>query len=761
MDKDRKPGKGYGLFRSYGLKNNLIRIAAGFLLCLALDFLSTAVSSQELLSRFDPSIAIMPLVGILLGIWGVIGCVAEQVVSGIYQAMREGILDGGFVNILLRTSVISTSVYCALPCFLWYRIPVRGEKKISYPRLDTSAHVIKYYLIMIVTAAIYLPLSMIAYWDVLHYISLSEWAVTFTQYLNVILIIGIPVVIVVSLIRNRTITINERMVLAFLIIGVMAAALCAIVLYQNTVYLKPDLEASYEAAIERFFADTATEADNVTMDQYDKLWNWFYLATALMLNTLLIVEMVLMRAIEKKVTRPLLHLTDALENYTDNKEKGLNTEAVSVECGPYTTGYGEVSSLVRTCVNMVDEIDSYTENLKHVTAEKERIGTELDVASKIQRDMLPCIFPPFPDRAEIDLFASMTPAREVGGDFYDFYFIDQDHLALTIADVSGKGVPAALFMVISKTLLKHHAQTGQSPKEILTYVNHQLCENNSSFMFCTVWLGILNVKTGKLTASNGGHEYPAVKRTGGKFELIKGRHDPALGIRDGIRYHEYELTLYPGDCIFQYTDGVTEATAASQELFGEERLKDSLNLEPQASPEVLIRNMHESIDGFVGNAPQFDDITMICVKYIGSGEAAAGEKKSLTVPARVDALDQVTAFAEENLEAAGCPMDTMLAVTLAIEEIFVNIADYAYDGKDGEAKITFSFDEDTKTVEFVFMDEGIPYDPTSKASPDITLAPSKRQIGGLGIHIVKNTMDQVTYEYAGGRNILTIRKKIG
>ena len=390
-----------------------------------------------------------------------------------------------------------------------------------------------------------------------------------------------------------------------------------------------------------------------------------------MLNTLLIVEMVLMRAIEKKVTRPLLHLTDALENYTDNKEKGLNTEAVSVECGPYTTGYGEVSSLVRTCVNMVDEID---------------------------------------------LFASMTPAREVGGDFYDFYFIDQDH---------------------------------------------QLCENNSSFMFCTVWLGILNVKTGKLTASNGGHEYPAVKRTGGKFELIKGRHDPALGIRDGIRYHEYELTLYPGDCIFQYTDGVTEATAASQELFGEERLKDSLNLEPQASPEVLIRNMHESIDGFVGNAPQFDDITMICVKYIGSGEAAAGEKKSLTVPARVDALNQVTAFAEENLEAAGCPMDTMLAVTLAIEEIFVNIANYAYDGKDGEAKITFSFDEDTKTAEFVFMDEGIPYDPTSKASPDITLAPSKRQIGGLGIHIVKNTMDQVTYEYAGGRNILTIRKKIG
>ena len=356
----------------------------------------------------------------------------------------------------------------------------------------------------------------------------------------------------------------------------------------------------------------------------------------------------------------------------------------------------------------------------------------------------------------------MTPAKEVGGDFYDFYLVDQDHLALTIADVSGKGVPASLFMVISKTLLKNHAQTGASPKEILTYVNHQLCQNNESFMFCTVWLGILDMRNGRLTAASAGHEYPALKRSGGLYELLMFKHDPPIGLRDGLRFHEYELTLSPGDFLFEYTDGVTEATSMLEELFGEERLIEALNTDPDAAPQAQVERVYEAISAFVKEAPQFDDITMLCIQYKGSAacEENTGTRASLTVPASDASLDQVIAFTEEHLSAIGCDESIIFQLTLAVEEIFVNIAHYAYDGREGEAEIGFSYDENSRMVEMTFSDSGIPFDPTLRADPDITLKPEKRKIGGLGIHIVKKTMDEVVYDYPSGRNLLTIRKHI-
>ena len=479
-----------------------------------------------------------------------------------------------------------------------------------------------------------------------------------------------------------------------------------------------------------------------------------------MLNVLLIIEILFMRSIEKKVTKPILHLADVLEDYTDNEDEELNTEKVIEDCRPYRYGYGEVSSLTRTCIDMVKDIETRTENLRSVTAEKERIGTELDVASNIQRDMLPRIFPPFPERSEIDLYASMTPAREVGGDFYDFYLIDHDHLALTIADVSGKGVPASLFMVISKTLLQNHAQMGGTPMEILSYVNHQLCQNNDSYMFCTVWLGILDLTNGHLIAANAGHEYPAIKRRDGSFELLKDKHDPPLGLRDGLPYHEYELDLEPGDILFQYTDGVTEATDAAEELFGEERLTAALNECEDTNVKDTVERIYGSINAFVKDAPQFDDITMLCIRYFGSSQEEDSMANTITVPAKVESLDQVNAFVEERLESVGTDMGRQMEIMLAVEEIFVNIAKYAYRGTEGEATIIFSFDEETKMAQLEFHDKGIPYDPTSRKAPDITLEPNKRPIGGLGIHIVRQTMDEVKYNFLGGENILTIRKNV-
>lgn len=246
--------------------------------------------------------------------------------------------------------------------------------------------------------------------------------------------------------------------------------------------------------------------------------------------------------------------------------------------------------------------------------EKERIGAELHVATQIQSSMLPCIFPAFPEYQEFDIYASMNPAKEVGGDFYDFFLVDRDHLALVIADVSGKGVPAALFMMISKTLLKNAAQAGLSPKEALQKVNNQLLESNEAEMFVTVWLGIYEISTGKLTAANAGHEYPALKRADGRFELYKDRHGFVLAGMENTRYREYELQLDEGDILFVYTDGVAEATDRDNQLYGAERMLAALNRRTDAGPQELLEDVKADIDGFVGDAMQFDDITMMALK---------------------------------------------------------------------------------------------------------------------------------------------------
>ena len=242
--------------------------------------------------------------------------------------------------------------------------------------------------------------------------------------------------------------------------------------------------------------------------------------------------------------------------------------------------------------------------------------TELNMATEIQTSMLPSIFPAFPDRPEIDLYASMDPAKEVGGDFYDFFMIDDDHLGIVIADVSGKGVPAALFMMISKTVVKNYALLGLSASEILMKSNDSLNSQNTAKMFVTTWIGILEISTGKMTCANAGHEYPAILHDG-RFELLKDKHGLVLGAMAGVPYKEYEIQLEKGDKIFVYTDGVPEATSASDELYGTDRMIDALNSNIEANPEEVLINVRASVDAFVGNAEQFDDLTMVCLEYKG------------------------------------------------------------------------------------------------------------------------------------------------
>jgi sigma-B regulation protein RsbU (phosphoserine phosphatase) len=253
--------------------------------------------------------------------------------------------------------------------------------------------------------------------------------------------------------------------------------------------------------------------------------------------------------------------------------------------------------------------------------EQERIAEELKTAREVQANSLPSVFPPFPDRTEFSLYASMTPAKEVGGDFYDFFLIDSDHLALVIADVSGKGVPAALFMMVSKSLIKNELLSGYDPAAALTRVNRQLCEHNSSQMFVTVWLAVVELSTGKGLACNAGHEHPAFRRAGGEFELLKYKHGMFIGVNKKAKYENRTYELHPGDSIFVYTDGVTEATNTAGEMFSEDRLAETLNQFAALNPELLIHSVHTTVDRFAEGAPQFDDITMLSFKYNGSKNA--------------------------------------------------------------------------------------------------------------------------------------------
>ncbi len=243
---------------------------------------------------------------------------------------------------------------------------------------------------------------------------------------------------------------------------------------------------------------------------------------------------------------------------------------------------------------------------------------ELDTATQIQNGMVPNLFPAFPGRKEFDVYAGMYTAKEVGGDFYDFFLVDDKHLAMVMADVSGKGVPAALFMMATKIIISDRTLMGGSPAEILEFVNEGICKNNQAEMFVTVWLGILDIDTGKLIAANAGHEYPAIRRNGRKYELLKDTHGFVVGGMEGIKYKNYEITLNKGDSLFLYTDGVPEANNAAQEQFGSARMVDALNINPDASPEEILSNVKNEVQSFVKDAVQFDDMTMLCVRYNGN-----------------------------------------------------------------------------------------------------------------------------------------------
>jgi sigma-B regulation protein RsbU (phosphoserine phosphatase) len=392
-----------------------------------------------------------------------------------------------------------------------------------------------------------------------------------------------------------------------------------------------------------------------------------------------------------------------------------------------------------------------------IEAQKNRMQDELDVGKRIQLSLLPQDFPPFPDRHEFDVHAFMLAAREVGGDFYDFFFIDDDHLCLCIGDVSGKGVPAALFMAIAKALIKSRAADDLSPASILTHVNDEICENNEECMFVTVFLGILNIRSGQMVYTNAGHNPPYIKRSDSKLERLDQRHGAAVGAVDGLAYKQEDILLAKDDLLLMYTDGVTEAMDPEHALFEEHRLVDLLQSRDFDTPETLLRETINRVKDFENGAEQADDITMLALRYQRQSSKEQAKTLHLAISNKLDEIDRVNDKFEEFAAKYDVSREVTQKIKLGFDEFLNNIVSYGYTDQD-EHEIDVYVELLEGRLMVTIVDDGVPFNPFLKQAPDTTLSIEERDIGGLGIHLVRNFMDEVSYKRGVGKNSVTLIK---
>lgn len=430
-----------------------------------------------------------------------------------------------------------------------------------------------------------------------------------------------------------------------------------------------------------------------------------------------------------------------------------NIQKINASLAQITRGNLNVTVDVRTneeFASLSDDINQTVDTLRrYIDEAAARIDKELEFARQIQLSALPSVFPPYPNRKDFSIFASMDAAKEVGGDFYDFYLIGENRLAFLVADVSGKGIPAAMFMMNAKTLIKGLVESGHDVDEVFTIANARLCQNNDAGMFVTAWLGILDLETGNLRYVNAGHNPPAVRKEGGRFELLKSRANLVLAGMDGIRYRSAEMTLEPGDEIYLYTDGVTEAQNGQNVLFGNERMLQSLNESQEQTVEERCMQVKKDVESFVGDAPQFDDMTMLCVRR---NRTAMGE--TLEIQPDMQSIPRVKEFLTEQAGRLAVSSKQQNKLMIVVDEIYSNIIRYS-----GAKTASIFMGKEDEKLTLVFADDGIPYNPLENKEPDVHAALQDREIGGLGIFMVKRMVESAGYEYKDHRNKLTLIMK--
>jgi len=466
----------------------------------------------------------------------------------------------------------------------------------------------------------------------------------------------------------------------------------------------------------------------------------FTLTIVLVISGAMFLALLMYIILLKNVNKPIDYMVKTAEKIGS----GNLDEKMSI------TSPAEFATLATSFNKMTSDLQDYITNLNKAKATQQKIEEELEIARSIQSSILPNVFPPYPDRTDFEIFASMTPAKEVGGDFYDFFFIDENNFAFLIADVSGKGVPAALFMMTAKTMLKNLAKSKMPLDELMTYANEQLCKNNKEGYFVTVFMCVINLLTGEVSFVNAGHNPPLIKKADNQFEYFKTAPNFVLGTLKGFKYKSSSFSLDPDDCIFLYTDGVTEAQNKNAEFYGEKRLLSTLNILETPTVNNLLESTNANLKLFVDGEEQSDDITMLALQYHGQKENSF---LCRMFKAQVEDFPTLIGWLEETFPDMS--MADRAKLNVVVEEIFANIVNYAYPEGNGNVLVELAKDDDF--VELTFKDKGIPYNPLKNEEPDITLSASDRQIGGLGILIVKKTMDFVYYKFENGQNILTIK----
>ncbi|MGQ0666179.1 MAG: SpoIIE family protein phosphatase [Nitrospiraceae bacterium] len=432
--------------------------------------------------------------------------------------------------------------------------------------------------------------------------------------------------------------------------------------------------------------------------------------------------------------------------------------AGNLEVRSRVRGKDELGILGETFDHMISRL---TESLTLVEAAKARMEEELNVGRDIQMSLLPHRFPAFPDRTEFDLFAVLEPTRETGGDLYDFFMVDAHRLGFAIGDVSGTGVSAALFMAMTKIVLKTLAAYDPSPASIVTHVNDALSAENDNCMFVTLYLGILNLHDGTLLTTNAGHFPPLLKRRGGQFEWLKAQDGPLVGPMPGITFKESKTQLAPGDELFFYTDGVTEADNVRRELFGKDRLKTVLDQSTSGSVVDRIRDVMQAVKTFVGDAPQADDITMLALRYNGvaPSDAAAPVFRQM-MPNQLMAIPVLQTAFEHYVAQWERAKPLLPTLNMALDDLLSNVVQYGFPNDPEEHSIRVEGEVRGEYVILTITDDGVPFNPLAVAAPDLSLPHDERDIGGLGIHLVRSMFDELSYHRTVGHNVLTIKKKL-
>ena len=422
----------------------------------------------------------------------------------------------------------------------------------------------------------------------------------------------------------------------------------------------------------------------------------------------------------------------------------------------------EIGQLSHSFAGMQQSLVRYIEELKDTTAQKASIESELNIARAIQMAMLPKTFPPFPDCDEVSIYGQLTPAKAVGGDLYDFYIRDQK-MFFCIGDVSGKGIPASLVMAVTRALFRTISAHEERPERIVSQLSNTIAEDNEQGMFVTLFVGIIDLDTGHMAYCNAGHNPPLlISGKGNRVGLLPVDSNIPAGVMSGWEYTPQDTTIDSGTTIFLYTDGLNEAENSTHGQFGDERMMETAQAvcaDGRPSPQALVDKMVAAVHAFVGDAEQSDDLTMMAIQYSPKAAADGQRRHSVTLPNDVDTVPQLPQFINAVAEDAALDASQTMSLNLAIEEAVVNVMQYAYpEGTKGTVNIVATIADGLLT--FVISDSGKPFDPTAKADVDTTLPAEERPIGGLGIHLVRQMMDDITYERKGNKNILTLRKSL-